>query len=124
MDIMDIMMAKAISGGSGGGGGGGTGAGDVFVVPVTATLDSGGAATYNTNVSAADVASAVADSVPVLYALTTDAENMITQSTSYAVASVPGFAVVVMFNSATDSFRPIVLYHTADGISDQEPGGI
>ena len=118
MDVIDIMMAKSLSGG---GGGGGTGGGDVFVVAVTATLDNGGAATYSTTVSMADVMSAVTDGKPVSYVLTVNDSGMVTQSTSYAVAAVPGYGVVAMLLQATDSVTPVVLYHTEDGISDQAP---
>ena len=44
MDIMDVMMAKALSGG--GGGGGGTGGGDVYVVTFMGTAPTGGSTEY------------------------------------------------------------------------------
>lgn len=101
MDIMDIAIAKALSGG----GGGGTGGGDVMIVPVTITVD-GDTPTLSTNVAVADVITAAETGKAVLY-------------TMY-FAAIGGYAIIVEFTigegEISFNFNNSLVIHDADGI--------
>lgn len=102
MDILDIMMAKAISGGSSGGG---TGGGDVLVVPVTMTIVDD-APVLSTSVAVADVITATESGKAVLYAIYFSLNGMYEVITSYEI--IDGSVGFAFANSTVE--------HDANGI--------
>ena len=94
------------------GGGGGTGGGDVFVVPVTATMD-GGTIAFVTDVSLADVKAALTAGKLVIYRF--DAGDGVGMSVFLANAEAY-IAIYYYYESEID-----VIYHTADGIQLSPP---
>jgi len=120
MDLMDIMMAKAISGG--GGGGGGTGGGDVFVVPVAVTLDISGVATFSTAVGVDDVLTALSGGKYVVYVFSMDNGGMTMMLTSYQLAYAASYHIVqINAIDQGDTIGKMTVYHTTDGISETPP---
>lgn len=108
MDIMNIMMAKALSGGSGGGGGG-TGGGDVLVVPVTVTIVDD-APVLSASVAVADVITATETGKAVLYAIYFSLNGTYAVITSYEIVD----------GSVGFTFASSTVVHDADGIRFEE----
>ena len=104
MDLMDIMMAKALSGG---GGGGGTGGGDILPVMVERNLI---AETYSTNVSVSDVLAAAASGKIVLYVMHSSPINNCVYAQSYIASSDDG--------EVTVDFAVGSIIHDADGVHE------
>lgn len=110
MDIIDIMMAKALSGG----GGGGTGGVDLFVVNVTATpVTDGDGYTFATETAYADILSALEAGKVVVYWVAFDDDEYITINMSASVGyNKSGDTIFLTLTNGMD------LLHTADGIEE------
>lgn len=108
MDIMDIAIAKALSGG----GGGGTGGLDVFVVYVTATpVTNGNGYNYATETAYADVLAELEAGKIVVYWVTFDRDKQYIDTTMsvYVGYSKSGDAIYLTLGDGNE------LIHTADG---------
>ena len=113
MDIMDIAIAKALSGG---GGGGGTGGVDMFVVYVTATPVAGGDGyTFATETAYADALAALEAGKVVVYWVAYDdeeAEYIDFEMSMSVVYRKSGNDILLTLGNGAD------LIHTADGIEE------